>query len=266
MYRVLEVTTVTGCKVGCLYCPQHKFAKAHSQASRRVRLDLDVFRKCLSTVPNDVDISFAGYAEPWLNSECTDMVEHASERGHGLRIFSTLVGMSVGDMSRLAKLDVKLFVVHLFDSGQFMRTRYVDDEYLYKLTFLVQLKIPKIRFLLFGELHPEIKRIVPPEAIVTSRPLISRASNVDPNVVHQPSTVSGALRCVESREYRNVLLPNGDVTLCCMDYERRHVIGNLLCSTYDELHNGEEFQNILRMMNGANGFLICRHCEYAARK
>ncbi|MER9007171.1 SPASM domain-containing protein [Mesorhizobium sp. M0862] len=41
-----------------------------------------------------------------------------------------------------------------------------------------------------------------------------------------------------SRQYRNVLLPNGDVTLCCTDFERRHVLGNLLRDEYADLFEG----------------------------
>jgi hypothetical protein len=40
--------------------------------------------------------------------------------------------------------------------------------------------------------------------------------------------------CVEHL-YHNVLLPNGDVSLCCMDYDLAHIIGNLYDQTYEEI-------------------------------
>ncbi|WP_352959622.1 SPASM domain-containing protein [Mesorhizobium sp. M0778] len=40
---------------------------------------------------------------------------------------------------------------------------------------------------------------------------------------------------MDERQYRNVLLPNGDVTLCSKDFERRHVLGNLLRDEYEDL-------------------------------
>jgi hypothetical protein len=46
---------------------------------------------------------------------------------------------------------------------------------------------------------------------------------------------------------RNVLLPNGDVVLCCMDYDLNHVIGNLLTQTYEEIFAGEKLAEIIKM-------------------
>ncbi|RWN21018.1 MAG: hypothetical protein EOR88_08830, partial [Mesorhizobium sp.] len=65
------------------------------------------------------------------------------------------------------------------------------------------------------------------------------------------------------QQYRNVLLPNGDVTLCSMDFERRHVLGNLLYEGYSALFEKPVFREIVDRMNGADGFLLCRMCEFA---
>jgi hypothetical protein len=45
-------------------------------------------------------------------------------------------------------------------------------------------------------------------------------------------------------------MPNGDVVLCCMDYDQEHILGNLFTQTYDE---------IIPELNTA--FNICRFCE-----
>ncbi|WP_420971819.1 phosphonate C-P lyase system protein PhnG [Bradyrhizobium sp. B120] len=78
--------------------------------------------------------------------------------------------------------------------------------------------------------------------------------------------IPGALACTEKREYRNVLLPNGDVTLCCMDFERRHVLGNLLHDEYEDLIKGPGFRQVADRMNGASGSLLCRMCERVTPK
>lgn len=77
-----------------------------------------------------------------------------------------------------------------------------------------------------------------------------------------------ALTCASTPFYdRNVLLPNGDVVLCCMDYNLKHVIGNLLTQSYDEIMNGEKLKEIIKM-NEAVGFdkcSICKSCENVRR-
>ena len=229
-------------------------------------MSLATFRQCISTVPSEVDISFAGYAEPWLNPECTAMVEHANSQGHGIRIFTTLVGMDEDDVERLRRLPIKLFVVHVFDDGMHMNPKYVSERHCRLTRRVIDAGIAPLRFLVFGAVHPQLENILPHDMIVRTRPLISRAGNVDASIVPPRERVEGPLVCIEGREYRNVLLPNGDVTLCCMDYERRHVLGNLLTDDYRALHTGEVFEAILRRLDGAEGFLLCRTCEYAEQR
>ncbi|MDK1389359.1 SPASM domain-containing protein [Sinorhizobium sp. 8-89] len=264
--RVLEITTTTGCVVGCSYCPQDKFASRQKAVSRVKHLCLEDFKRCLARVPTAVDISFAGYSEPWLNPDCTEMVEHAHMSGHGIRIFTTLAGMDRSDLRRLQALPFRVFVVHVFDDGTYMNSRLVRQKYLDVVRQLVDSDIPSIRFLVMGEVHPDIVGIIPAGALCRSRPLSSRGGSVDAEIVETRPPVVGALTCAEQRQYRNVLLPNGDVTLCCMDFERRHVLGNLLRDEYRELFEGPVFREIVDRMNGKDGFLLCRKCEFAEPK
>ncbi len=212
------------------------------------------------------DISFAGYSEPWLNPDCTEMVEHAYMRGHGVRIFTTLVGMSRRDLGRLQALRLRAFVVHVFDDGVYMNSRFVSGKYLDLIRQLVDSDIPSIRFVELGKLHPDIAGIIPAGALYHTLPLSSRGGSVDPKIVEPRKSVVGALACAEERQYRNVLLPNGDVTLCCMDFERRHVLGNLLHDEYNDLFEGLVFRDIQDRMQGMDGFLLCRMCEFAEPK
>jgi hypothetical protein len=221
IYRVLEITTVAGCAVACTYCPERTFATIQRSVSSQTLMSLEVFDKCLATVPADVDISFSGYAEPWLNRSCTTMVKHAHTKGHGLRIFTTLAGMTLQQLEEVVATNPKLFVVHLFDDGQYMNGRFVNERYLSVLRRLAGIDAPWLQFLAFGTVHREVQSIVPPDKITTTYPLISRAGSVNSQIVPAPAPLSGPILCTETRQFRNVLLPNGDVTLCCMDYQRR---------------------------------------------
>lgn len=261
--RVLEITTTSGCIVGCSYCPQDKFADRQRAVSHAKHLSLEDLKRCLARVPTSVDIGFAGYSEPWLNRDCTEMVEHAFAKGHDIRIFTTLVGMNGQDLQRLQALRLGVFVVHVFDDGTHMNSRLVGDKYLGLVRQLVHADIPSIRFVVLGEPHPDVADIIPAEILIRARPVSSRGGSVDPKIVEPRQPVVGALTCVDQRQYRNVLLPNGDVTLCSMDFERRHVLGNLLQIDYSDLFESQVFCEIVDRMNGAAGFLLCRMCEFA---
>jgi radical SAM protein with 4Fe4S-binding SPASM domain len=73
-----------------------------------------------------------------------------------------------------------------------------------------------------------------------------------------------SLTCRSTPFYdRNVLLPNGDVVLCCMDYNLKHIIGNLLTQTYEEIFKGKPLLDLIEM-NEADKFnkcSICKSCE-----
>jgi len=258
--RTLEITTVVGCSVGCSYCPQVTFVRAQREASDVRRLSFESFARCLATVPANVEINFSGYAEPWLHPDATAMAEHAAAEGHTVNVFSTLVGMTPEHVSRLARLSPVRFVVHLADEGADMLVR-VDAAYLATLASVVR-DVPGATFMGFGTLHPAIAAVL--ERARVPSDMVSRAGNVDGSIVRRPAVKLGALRCTQERLFRNVLLPNGDVTLCCADYGRAHVLGNLLTGSYAELFTGEAFRAVVARMAGAPGALLCRSCEWAA--
>jgi hypothetical protein len=64
----------------------------------------------------------------------------------------------------------------------------------------------------------------------------------------------------------NVLLPDGRVLLCCMDYSMRHILGNLLESDYISLHTSHETQKLLEGVKNENSMIICRSCSRARQE
>ncbi|WP_246732557.1 SPASM domain-containing protein [Bradyrhizobium yuanmingense] len=196
-----------------------------------------------------------------LNPDSKEMVEHAHASGHGIRISTTLVGMNGRDLRRLQALDFRVFLVHVFDDGTYMDSGLVGRNYIDLMRQLIDADISSLLFIVMGEIHPDLVEIIPYKALIRSRPL---HGGVNPEIVETRQPIAGALTCPDERQHRNVLLPNGDVTLCCMDFERRHVLGNLLRDSYTDLFEGPAFCEIAERMNGKDGFLVCRMCEFAS--
>jgi radical SAM protein with 4Fe4S-binding SPASM domain len=61
----------------------------------------------------------------------------------------------------------------------------------------------------------------------------------------------------------NVLLPNGDVQLCCMDYGLEHKIGNLLTMSYNDLFTSDEYRRIESGLEDDSIDILCRTCKEA---
>lgn len=63
-------------------------------------------------------------------------------------------------------------------------------------------------------------------------------------------TKSDGGHCKKSAEYeQNVVLPNGDVVLCCMDYGLKHKLGNLLEQNFNDLKREANYD-------------LCKSCEW----
>ena len=82
---------------------------------------------------------------------------------------------------------------------------------------------------------------------------------------HMNIAPEGRLSCITSgREMNhNVLLPDGTVIMCCMDYGMTGVFGNLLEQDYNDVLNSEAACVMRGTLDG--GESICRHCTNARR-
>ena len=103
-----------------------------------------------------------------------------------------------------------------------------------------------------GDLHPKVKDIL--HIDIEAEKMISRAGNLS-NVKNDFEKKLGSLSCnisshdgLEDRFDANTLLPNGDVTLCCMDYGLKNIIGNLTRMDYNSLFTNDEFKKIYNKM------------------
>lgn len=62
----------------------------------------------------------------------------------------------------------------------------------------------------------------------------------------------------------NILLSDGSVVLCCMDFGLKHVLGNIYEHSFEEIMNGTEMQRVKDGMNGDETIdILCRKCSYA---
>ena len=62
----------------------------------------------------------------------------------------------------------------------------------------------------------------------------------------------------------NILLPDGSVVLCCMDYGLTHILGNLLCDSYENVLSSKEMMYVRHKLTiNDNQEFICRKCHSA---
>jgi MoaA/NifB/PqqE/SkfB family radical SAM enzyme len=264
----LEITTMIGCKVACVYCPQDKISHRYFGADRMMKFD--DFKIFIERVPRRVVVHFTGFAEPFLNPRCTDMIEYAARRGHPIWISTTLAGLTREDVRRLSKLaPYYQFQIHL-PSAQKLMNLAINDDYFFLLSDVVSAGIITDLHFHGDEVHPVVGAWLRQHAVDFHEFWIqNRAGNLNTEKIKakvSKSVITGAkpsgkLRC--DRIYMNVLLPNGDVVLCCMDWSAEYVLGNLKRDSFEDLYRSETFRRVLRGLRDPSIDLLCRTCHLA---
>lgn len=258
----IEITTKIGCNINCKYCPQHLFVNKYKKLfpDAPVKLSLKNFIKYIESVPENVRIEFSGMSEPFLNSECIDMILYANAKGHPIGVYSTLVGIKKVDINKLKYIEFDVFCIHLPDSEE--NTSFtITEEYIDVLKTVVN-DIKGYKYFTFqgNDVHNYVKDYVY-NALQFSNIIYKRAGCDEDSSV----TNSGPLQC-DSDCRDNVLLPNGALLLCCQDYNINYIIGDLKTSDYNQIMQGKKLKEIKKLMFFDDNDFICRRCYFAHSK
>jgi sulfatase maturation enzyme AslB (radical SAM superfamily) len=254
---VIEITTIVGCKVSCIYCPQKKFITAYRKRSDILKFDFENYQYLLSKIPDDVDIYFCGFSEPFLHPECAKMISYTHQKGHKVSIDTTLVGMTLDDVKILKDIPLDFLAIHLPSNNGYENIP-VNDNYLELLHTVTNkgLNYAELYLHFYGEsLHEKIH-------LKNTRrlPLYTRGGSILVETLGNPPRQKGKIGCRRNLRY-NILLPNGDVVLCSTDWELKHILGNLNSMAYNSLYTNVNFRNIVDGLNDDSADILCRSCE-----
>jgi hypothetical protein len=265
-YPTLEFTTSIppkGCVIDCAFCPQKTLLNVYKADKT---MTFENFKHVIDKLPKEIRITFSGFTEPWLNKRATDMLLYAYEQGHPVSAFTTGVGMTVEDVERLK--DVKFttgpnggFCLHLPDQERIAKHP-ITPRYLEVIKRFKELEseIQGFYVMCMGEVHDDIKPYWPNASVPE---FWSRAGNLLGEAIIKPElqkyqdrfkhmdhgNVPRTCGCVEDL-YHNVVLPNGDVSLCCMDYGLEQIIGNIYEQEYEDI-----------IPKPKTCFSLCQRCE-----
>jgi hypothetical protein len=202
-------------------------------------------------------------SEPWLNPECTRMLIYAHEKGHKIRVRTTLRGMGEEDIFQLEKVPFLEFSVHVpsTEAGMSMD---VAEKYFNLFEKIASSGIRHLAFHAHGKtIEPALRAIIAKKkkkiVLWPSSTLLTRAGNISLDKVPTTPRKKKILGCVRLLQ-QNILLPNGDVVLCCMDYGLQHILGNLLTGSYEGLFTSDEFLKVKRGLRQESADVLCKFC------
>ena len=229
---MLEITTVIGCKNMCVYCPQKILLESYK--GDRTSLSFDNFKKLMINVPKDVVISFTGFSESFLNSDSSKMMKYVIDEGYEVILYTTLIGFNDNDLKILSECTLPFTATnfHRFDGNGY-------DEYEFNRKMKLFKSNVKSKYYSDGRL----------------RDIWSRAGTVKDEPIKKGKFFCGTFS-------NNVVLPNGDVYICCMDYGLKHCIGNLYKTNFMSLDR----QKLIDMSDMEDSDIICRKCLFFKNK
>lgn len=267
----IEITTKIGCRIRCKYCPQKLLLDRYYEKDkdRESMMTPETFERCISHIPREAVILFSGMVEPLHNPHCTEMMKMALERGHKVDLYSTFSEISLSETEEICKLPLGFVGLHVADNRGFAHIA-TDEEYYAKITCLVNAKkedgTPFVNVCNSQTEADERVAAICEGKYEILTTMLDRAGNLKDEGLYGRQTMHGKLSCslCGQKLNHNVLLPDGTLLLCCMDYGMKHVLGNLLEQGYGEIMEQEEMRRIRDGIAGNEELdILCRKCSCA---
>lgn len=265
---LIQVTPKTGCSVNCRHCPQELFVTQYFAEPRSPMMSLADYKTCLDKTPKDTIIEFAGFAEPFLNPEAAEMMFYTASTGREVNLFTTLVGMTEKIWDKIKNIPFTMVVVHLPDVQQYAHIPLTEEYWKLLRTMVNAKKVNGDPFIDLvnsqSAILPEATEIIKGKVKISDTQLIDRAGSLQSDELQHGGVPHGPLFCpTAARLDHNVLLADGSLVLCCMDFGMQHILGNLLAETYEEIMRGKALQEIRKQMEAEESAILCRKCVRA---
>ena len=282
----IQIQTQGGCNARCVFCPNEEVLRAKLPQGR---MDPALFQKIIDelaeTDPRRVSLYLMN--EPLLDKRLPEFARYVAERIPTTSTLVTSNGTNLTEAmaealvdSGLQRLKVSLQSLDRETNSRIMGAR-VDSEKVVRNVLATRrimkekrarrfdLRVSMVVTSLNEREIEEARRFWKRHNIrlVTSA-LENRGGNIaqteDLNAYGMQSRSHGCIR--PSREM--CVLWNGDVVLCCVDWNRTQVVGNLAEQTVREVWNGPRLQEIRRALD-ANDVPampdICANCTESAQ-
>lgn len=285
----LEVTVKKGCGLMCSYCPQKEYIKNYKtkQANQDGVLRMDTFSRCMQNVDTSTIIKWTGFTEPFENKEFRDFSQYLYEHKYDQEISTTLHGRKESQDYFLEHIDrFQKITLHLPDNSNLMKLK-VREDYIELLDNIINKAFrenlcEKITYFLIGdEFHEDVIRVIKKalydgkikhKQIHAAEVLNTRNSNIDISKISikriksrdtsEITNKNNAFYCAYRRLNQGVMLPSGDVVICCQDYSIDFILGSLLEKNLLDLYQVIESDEKLKsdFLNGS--FNPCVKCEH----
>lgn len=280
----LMIQTISGCNAGCFFCPYPYLKKDISQE----KMDWELFRKIVDECAHFKTVKvIMPYLmnEPLLDRELPQRISYIKSKLPWVSIHILTNGSLLDQefSTRLIQsgIDWVGFSLHGIESSTISSSMGIDfHRTLNNILNFIQLsrrackdisKFVMITFINHAKLSEKEKKKVFEfwkkegiSRISYYSAAVSRAGNVPflPKVRNQKIYDCSSIWTNEMLH----ILSNGEVVLCCMDWKKEVILGNVRENSIFEIWNGKKYQEVRKKIRGeqpAEKNFLCLRCECA---
>lgn len=273
----IQIQTITSCNASCVMCPYPKVSTEFPHE----RMDERLYERILDECAHEPRLR---RIEPFLMNEAftdnrvIDWIARAKERVPQAMVTVTTNGSplipKITDRLIRTGLDAIWFSFNGATPETYERIMGISyDRVKANIDYLLEVRPPSLRVfvnmietrLMAPEIAENIRYWTSRGVQAGASPLVNRAGNVE-NFEELRYTPQGfqPVRTCELVFYKMYILASGDVVLCCMDWRRQVVLGNVGRQSLREIWNGEAYRQIRRQhIEGRDGEIdLCKSCSY----
>ena len=262
---IVQIESTNLCNAKCVFCPRDEMHR------RQGVMDMDLFTKVVAECAalGITHVRVHNYGEPFLDRQLVDKVRYAKQRGIaevGMISNGSLITAELAQGMIDAGLDAINISVDASGKDTFERTR-VHLEYdtvIGNIKTLARLRNES------GRKRPKlILSFVRQGNTADEQAFIEEWSHIADKIhvtdLHNWAGTLNAKSEVNFPCYRMWLtftvLWDGRVSLCCADFDGRHILGDLRTSTISEIWNSPAYRAVRRQQLSDGGPEICRSCD-----
>ncbi|MEL6970155.1 MAG: radical SAM/SPASM domain-containing protein [Bacteroidota bacterium] len=273
----IQIQTTTLCNATCVMCPYPEVSKEFPVG----KMSDDLYQKILAECSTEKGLrriepflmneAFIDKRMPEMIAQAKQMVPHAAVT---VTTNGTPLVPKVTDRLIDAGLDAIWFSFNGATPATYEKIMGIPYEKVKaNIEYLLQTKPESLQVFInmietipmAGEIEENIAYWKSLGIQAGSSPLVNRGGNVKNFAELNYKAISEVpVRTCELVFYKMYILHNGDAILCCMDWRRNVVLGNVYEKSIREIWNGEVYQEIRRKhIEGRDGEIdLCANCSY----
>ncbi len=262
---IVQIESTNLCNAKCVFCPRDDMQR------RQGVMEMDLFHKVVDECAElgITHVRVHNYGEPFLDRQLVDKVRYAKQRGIaevGMISNGSLITEEVAQGMIDAGLDAINISVDASGKEVFESTRLnlKYDDVIVNIETLVRLRSAA------GRVRPKlILSFVRQDNSVEEQRFIDHWRTVADKIhitdLHNWAGTLNATSDVSFPCYRMwqtfTVLWDGRVSLCCADFDGRHILGDLRTQTIADVWNGPAYLEVRRQHLESGGPEICRSCD-----